>query len=195
MTDQAKTHVGPFIYVWMAVSLLMNISGMAGIVDGFVTWVGFFRDFVGVYKALIREPLSGLAHLVWPTNWPRIPTWVFDCIVIWSGFFLALNLSALRYRGTTLFGWAVEKAKPAEAQVLINLFRLGFLLFVFILGPLSFIILLPRFTKERDEADKNAPVSIRTGVITTYVYFGCLVATMVLIMFLNWQLQKAGIRT
>jgi hypothetical protein len=53
-------------YLWFALSLLLNVSGIASIVDGFVHWAYFFRDFLDLYRHWIREPLSWAVHLVFP---------------------------------------------------------------------------------------------------------------------------------
>ena len=55
--DDKKFFGGPIVYLWLALSLLLNVSGIASIVDGFVHWASFFKDFLDIYRAWIREPL------------------------------------------------------------------------------------------------------------------------------------------
>ena len=97
--DTDKQWLGPFFYLWFALSILLNVSGIASMVDGFVHRANFFRDFLDIYRHLIREPLSWTVHLVWSSWWPRIPPWVFDYLVICSGFFFRLNVLNIRHEG------------------------------------------------------------------------------------------------
>jgi hypothetical protein len=62
--------------------MLLNLSGMASIIDGFVTWANFFRNFIDVYRAVIRQPLAWIGQLLWPFG--PIPGWVLDVFVIWA---------------------------------------------------------------------------------------------------------------
>ncbi len=40
-SDETPKKRNPVIYVWLAVSTVLSLSGMAGIVESIVTWVGF----------------------------------------------------------------------------------------------------------------------------------------------------------
>jgi len=94
---------GPFIYLWLALSMLLNIASIASIVDGFVHWAYFFKDFLDTYRAWIREPISWAVHLVWPSWWPKIPSWVFDLLVIWAAFVFGFNFGVIRNSGRSVF--------------------------------------------------------------------------------------------
>lgn len=82
---------GPWIYVWFCIALLLSVSGMASIVDGFVVWVKFFRNVIDVYRATIREPLANVERLIWSSG--SIPDWAFDVFVVGAGMLLAFRLS------------------------------------------------------------------------------------------------------
>jgi hypothetical protein len=45
-----------WLYVGLVISGLLNLTGLASIVDGLVTWAHFFRDIIDVYRTVIREP-------------------------------------------------------------------------------------------------------------------------------------------
>lgn len=97
-----KHLLGPFFYLWFALSILLNISGIASIVDGFVHWANFFKDFLDTYRAWIREPLVGcparLAFMV-----AQDPPWVFDWLIICAAFFFGLNATFVRHGNRSAF--------------------------------------------------------------------------------------------
>jgi hypothetical protein len=78
--------------MWLALSMLLNILGIASIVDGAITWLGFVAEIVATYRKFLREPLLLLASLFWPTSWPRIPPWAADVFIIQSSFFISFRL-------------------------------------------------------------------------------------------------------
>lgn len=80
------------VLVPLIVSITLNITGLASLVDGFVTWVGFFGEVVQLYEFLIRQPLIHIVNFVYPFSWPRIPLWVFDIAILWTTFGLSTQL-------------------------------------------------------------------------------------------------------
>jgi hypothetical protein len=163
---------GPFLYFWFALSLLLNISGISSIVDGFVHWVGFFRDALDIYRGWIREPLSLVAHLVWPLGWPKIPGWVFDLFVILSTFFLAGNIVSYQVGGHSLVADATKKN-----GVIVGIFTVVVWYFFLPLLGLLFLLLEP-----------NDAVGRRSAV-KFYAYFFLIIAIVIVLAFLNWQFQ------
>jgi hypothetical protein len=172
--DRAKNPLGPFLYLWLALSILLNISGIGSIVDGLVHWAGFFRDALDIYRVWIREPLLWEVHLVWPSSWPRIPGSVFDLLVVWSAFFLAVNLQTYREDGETIFALSIKDMK--EDGVLSTLVVIALCFFAF---PVTAIAL---FFRARSKDDLfSALENVR--------YFILIVATVIVLAFLNWQFQ------
>src|SRR5262245_9235325 len=108
MPTEGKSRLGPFVYLSLLISVLLNISGMASIVDGFVVWAGFFRDFIDLYRAWIREPILWAMNLFWPASWPRIPGWVADWLCISGSFALATNIDDTLDTGKSVLGSMVE---------------------------------------------------------------------------------------
>ncbi len=82
----------PYLVLWLALSVLLNILGIASIVEGAVTWVGFVAELIATYRKFLREPLLYFAALIWPNFWPRIPPWTADVIIIQSSFFISYRL-------------------------------------------------------------------------------------------------------
>ncbi len=112
MPSAAKLGGGPFLYVWLSISMLLNVSGMASIVDGFVVWVGFFREIIDQYRIWVREPILWVVNLTWPSGWPPIPGWVADYLCICSSVYLAMNVVSVRQHGkTTLVHYLDEMVK------------------------------------------------------------------------------------
>jgi hypothetical protein len=136
MTDEAERR-NVWMYVWLCISALINISGMASIVDGFVHWADFFSHLIDIYRAIIREPLAYVVHLVWPSWWPKIPPRMFDYLVVCSAVFLSFNMSAYEERGKTILG-LLKDVEPEEGLrvlatvIVITAFIFGpFLMFLF----------------------------------------------------------------
>ncbi len=170
--DSDKGLLGPFFYLWFGLSILLNVSGIASIVDGFVHWANFFKDFLDIYREWIREPISWAAHLVWPSWWPKIPPWVFDLFVIWSAFFLARNIWSIRRWGRSAVSIIIEDRRGEGIFNLISIFVF------FALGPL----MTPVASLSDDEEN-------RRGAREVLAYFFLLIATVIVLAFLNWQLQ------
>jgi hypothetical protein len=178
MPADPKSKLGPFLYFWLAMSVLLNISGLASIVDGFVVWVGFLRNFIEIYRAWIREPMLWAAHLVWPNGWPRIPGWIMDWLCISGSFALAVNAIALRDEGQTFIGVALE-AGDNFAQRIVFVFLAALVLLA---GPLLFPLLwLSRMPREA-WGTLGAIILTWTAILGGFV----------LLIFLNWQLKRAG---
>jgi hypothetical protein len=171
---------GPFLYLWFALSMLVNISGIGSIVDGLVHWVGFFREAVDIYRAWIREPLSWTVHLVWPSGWPRIPGWAFDLFVVWSTFFLAANIAFYRNTGKTLVAATIKNAGVIGGYLLAAALFLG--------GPIIVCINFfrtDRIVMQRESIDG----AIRRESMEIVIYFFLIIAIVAVFAFLNWQLQ------
>ncbi len=166
-----KNAFGPFLYLWLALSVLLNVSGIASIVDGFVHWVSFFRDFLDIYRHLIREPLSWAVYLVWPCWWWKIPPWVFDLFVIDAALFFGANIVSTKYHGRSLVAEMFDSVRD------------------FFLTPIIFVaqplILLGMYFYPLHERDKSA---VRDCLLYTAAVF----ATVIVLAFLNWQLQHIG---
>jgi hypothetical protein len=171
--SEDKDPLGPFIYVWLALSILINVSGIGSIVDGFVHWVGFFRDFLDIYRTLIHEPISWAAHLIWPSSWPKIPLWAFDVFVIWAGLFLAINIANFRAYGESYWTSAVRAEGVLKGTVWIVVF--------FLLGPVIYPT-VAIFGHDEDREQRGEARQVLT-------YFILLIATVTVLAFLNWQVQ------
>jgi hypothetical protein len=110
----------PIIYAWLLLSLVLNITGIASILDGFVVWADFFKNAISLYQMTIRGPIMLAVNLIYPSAWPRIPGWVFDIVIVWTSFFLAYRLYVLSERTTSPS--PIIKSNP---------------LVIFLLGPLA----------------------------------------------------------
>ncbi len=165
---------GFWIYVWLGVSGLLNLSGMASLVDGFVTWANFFRNIIDVYRATIREPLAWIGHQIWPFG--PIPGWVFDVVVFWAALLLAVNIWLYIEDGKTVFGWMRECSREFEDKV--------FFLLLAILGFVSLPFFGIFWAFEDDDDGRFVK-----GV---FLNFLLLVAAFMLILFINWQIRQHG---
>jgi hypothetical protein len=161
-----------WLYVWLGISGLLNISGMASIVDGFVTWAKFFREFIDAYRWAIRDPLAYIGNAIWPFG--HIPGWVFDVFVLYSALFLAYNIFLyLKYKRLVFNNVRIayqEAFSEAALVAVFSTFLLPILLLIGFLGPPS----------ERED--------VRNVVKNFAFIFGLFI----LILLVNWQLKKLG---
>jgi hypothetical protein len=168
-TEGKSSPLRPFICVWLAISVLLNVSGMASIVDGFVVWGGFIQDFIGLYRHWIREPTHGVLQLLWP--WGPLPRWVADWALIGGSFSVANSIDIKINTGIS------SKASLAVNVVAATLGTLLHLLF----GPLAIVMaVLPPWPL--GGRDRRKPL-----------YWSLMLGIVVLLMFLNWQVKRAGV--
>jgi hypothetical protein len=154
--------------------MLLNVAGIASIVDGLVHWAAFLKDFLGTYRTWIRAPISWAAHLLWPASWPKIPTWGFDLIVVWSAIFLAANICWLKKFSKTIIG------------DLIN--RHG--IFAGVLQTVIAFVTFPFFLAQSLTIPTN--VTEKRLATETSIYFLILISAVIVLAFLNWQLRHLG---
>jgi len=57
-----------------------------------VSWAGFAAHLVETYRTYFREPILHFVVFFWPRNWPKIPGWTIDVLVIQSSFFISYRL-------------------------------------------------------------------------------------------------------
>ena len=82
----------PFLAVYIAISGLLNVLGLASIAEGFVTWSGFVVEIIGVYHRYLRDPIFTVIVHFWPVAWPKLPVWVVDLFIIQTSFFISYRL-------------------------------------------------------------------------------------------------------
>ena len=168
-----------WLYVGLAISGLLNLTGMASIVDGLVTWAHFFREIIDVYRTVIREPLAYVGNHIWPFG--HIPHWAFDVFVLWSALFLATNIFAQRAEGQTLFG-LIRSFYREDGLIKASIAAILFTIFL----PISLITMFLGVAAE----GASEKAEHRRGAIDVVQNFLLILALFVVILFINWQLKK-----
>ncbi len=174
MPEQSERNF--WLYVGLVISGLLNLTGLASIVDGLVTWAHFFRDIIDVYRTMIREPLAYVGNHIWPFG--HIPHWAFDVFVLWSALFLATNIFSHKRYSKTLFGEIREVYRDGG---LIK--ALSYVLFAIFL-PIILIFLPFGLGDAAERAE------YRTVVREILKNFVLILAVFVVMLFINWQLKK-----
>ena len=82
----------PYLVMWLALSMMLNILGIASIVDGAIVWAGFAAEIIATYHKFLRQPLLHAMQFFWPTSWPTIPPWAADILIVQSSFFISFRL-------------------------------------------------------------------------------------------------------
>ncbi len=177
MPEQIKRDF--WLYAGLVISGLLNLTGMASIVDGLVTRTHFFRDIIDVYRALIREPLAYAGNHLRPFG--HIPHWAFDVFVLWSALFLATNIIAYREEGKTILGGIYEDYRNFG---LVHTFETAILLTVFL--PITLVaVLLGALSEDASEKAEG-----RRRVRDIFQNFLLILTLFAVILFINWQLKK-----
>jgi hypothetical protein len=77
----------PYLILYLALSALLNVLGLASLVEGVVTWAGFLAEVINVYHQFLRDPILRAVMYFWPAAWPKVPSWAIDLFIIQSSFF------------------------------------------------------------------------------------------------------------
>jgi hypothetical protein len=214
-----KAEYGPFLYLWLALAMLSNIAGIGSIVDGLVHWVGFFREALDIYRAWIREPLSWAVHVVWPSWWQRIPNWLLDLLVVWSGFFLAGNVYHLKHFRRSIIGAAIHHngfmkggslvarwfvfGPPTLLVMLVGaaihhtsfVEGVGLVARRFVFGPPTLLVMLVAGLRDwAGDDEKKQEEWAKIGLLSreTLLYLLSLIAAVIVLALLNWQFQHVA---
>ena len=177
----------PILLTWLGLSVALNVTGMASLVEGVVTWADFIGQIIAVYRAVIREPMQWIAQLIWPTSWPRIPAAAFDLIVVWSCLFLSANIAVYRAAGIFLLSDAFARIRGVR-----SLFQFLLVATVtFAATPLEILRLL--FTP--NEYRYNPLFPYRREMTYSILYSVLFViGVFVLVLFINYQIKRIGLR-
>jgi hypothetical protein len=158
--------------VWLTLSLgilgLLEISAMASIVDGLVTWAQLFSAFIDAYRWAIRDPLASAGNAIWPFG--AIPGWLFDVFVLWASLFMTFTM-IWRLHGQLVF---------REVRVIYRDDGFGaasLVAFNLILFP---IMLVAAYMGGRAGAGTR---SVLRNFVRIFGLF-------ILILLVNWQLKK-----
>lgn len=113
----------PFVYLWVATGVLLNISGLASLASDLVKWASFFENIWDVYKVTVRDPVFSMLLVVWPEWFPRLPKSAADWLVIWSGLWLAISVYYYQTLGVFLLS---HKFRTVGEDAAEKLFDFGF---------------------------------------------------------------------
>jgi hypothetical protein len=172
LTEKQKPQASGLIYFWLFISWVLNITGLASIVDGLVVWVDFFKNIILIYRRLIRDPLLLFIKWALPVGWPTIPGWCADVLTMYSGLILAASAMFILEHGykTSLFSQFIDKQHPIKSSfksIAITLMMPFFLLFGFMF---------------------KWPWSVWSK--SYYKYLATTLIAFLLVLFVNFQLTK-----
>ena len=97
LTEKKSTYdvPKPFLYVWIALSTLGNLTGIASICDGIVEWVGIFGQYITFYQENIRAPINDFLSSIWLHFIFEMPAWMGDYFVILGAYATSMALFGL----------------------------------------------------------------------------------------------------
>jgi hypothetical protein len=169
--DEANYRGDFAIYLGLTLALLIGISGAASILDGFVHWTNFLKGILDIYRAWLREPISWAVQLVWPASWPAVSSSAIDLFVVWSAFYLAVNIGDLRINGKSYIRNATAGSGYLEFIAIV------FFSFIFI--PLVVLYIFAFSGKHLKSNEAKVPL----------LYVVVLMTVVAGLAFLNWELR------
>lgn len=195
--------------IFLVVSAGFSILGLSSIVDGFVTWVGFFRRILNIYQDHVRDPIAQALNWLL-SDAVELPVFTTDVVVIWTACFAVFRLFvSFEKQHYMIFGYRRK--------------TWYFYPFALMLGPFL-PLYLKYWTNTRTSYEKRiAEEELREGTIgdagwrlnklgklairkrieaalewreaankthrVFMIYYGAAVATFILILFINYQIQ------
>lgn len=173
----------PILVAWLLISVALNVTGLASLVDGAVVWVKFFQQFIDQYRVLVRNPLQAAFHFVWPSSWPTVPGWAFDLLVVWASVFVGTNIAFYRATGGTILGDAWRRVSGIGSFLIFLMISLMMFLSV-PFGTLSLIVRPQNYKKNILFPDR--PRAVRSVAYA----IGAVFAAFILILFVNFQIKR-----
>lgn len=105
------TKFNPWFYVSLALSFLLAMSGITGILDGFVEWIRAFDPMVRTYLDARNWVLGMLPF--------SVPTVLADYLVIGASVLLAVRLAAVTYHRMSMVTGELKPTTREEARSII----------------------------------------------------------------------------
>lgn len=169
-----------WLYLWLLISAGGNVLGLASLVDNVVVWADFFKHVIELYREYIRGPIAFVGNHVWPFG--KIPGWFFDVFVLWSIFFISLNIFAYREDKTTMLSITYQEIMD-ENTIIKKLKALVVILITLFLFPIIFII---QFYAAVIAGDTGVSDPKYAKEVASYV--GIIIAIFIIILFINYQI-------
>lgn len=135
--------------VWLALTVLFNMAGLASLTDRFSDWSDRFQWTIDLFQ--------GVRDLVFAPIWltmgvtPR--DWLADLVLVWLGFFVAWNLVCFGIHGYSLRG-------TLRAFGIGRIRALRLTLFFLLLGPVA-PFWMHRAVRSRMEHQPRRPTGVQ----------------------------------
>ena len=176
-----------FMKIWLAVSVLFNMAGLASLSDRLTTWSGRFQPFVDLFQSVRDAAFAP----VWYGLDVNPPGWVADIVLIWLGFFVAWNLLCFGIHGHALRG-------TLRAFGLGRIRALRMMLTFLLLGPLAPLAMhravswrlnqrTRRPTGVEQESEEKFPHAVGVLVFESLTYAGLLFGLFAVLVLANGQ--------
>lgn len=174
----------PFRTGWLALSVLMTVSGVSSIVEGVLGWGGFLKVFIENYRVYVRTPIASAINFLLPTGW-SVPFWLVDWGILTAGFFVAINVIWVHDFGHLPTQRGVNRLRSGRWLEALGYFAKYVVIFFF--GPILLLILLAHPRPDVETPDGRRTKALKRAGL--YYLYGIL--TLLVVMFLAWQVQKS----
>ena len=104
---ESRGPIRGFVLLWLGLSTLLNVTGIASLIDNVILWADFFTNIIDVYRRTVGAVLSPIYSL-FPL---RVPYWVTDVLVLWSLSLLTTNFLSWEQHHKTIWGVLFEDRK------------------------------------------------------------------------------------
>ena len=157
------------IYLGLTLALFIGISGAASILDGFALDHFLQRHPRYLSRGYTSRFRGGAT--CWPASWPAISSSAIDLFVVWSAFYLAVNIGDLKINGKTFVRNATAGSGYLEFVAIV------FFSFIFI--PLVVLYMFAFSGKHLKSNEAKVPL----------IYVVVLITVVASLALLNWQLR------
>ena len=174
---------------------LLQLLGLASIVESFQIWTGFFQQIVDVYQQWVRAPLYALVLALWPTALPTPPKIGADLLVIWGTFFAAASYHVYHENGRNIIGHIYNEEYDLRRGKAVVVVRTAMkVITIFLIGPILYPVLAVRHYLRggnREQALITPWLVMKPRSILKYVGWQLLILG--LLLFISYQMKTRNI--
>jgi hypothetical protein len=174
---------------------LLQILGLASIVESFQVWTGFFQQIVDLYQQWVRAPLFAVVLALWPAGWPAPPKIGADLLIVWGTFFAAASYHVYHENGRNIVGHIYnDEYDLRRGKTLVMLRTAMKLVTIFLIGPILYPILAIRHYLRGGTSEQpliTPWLVMRPRSILKYV--GRQILILGLLLFISYQMKIRSI--
>jgi hypothetical protein len=125
-------------HVWLAVSLALNILGIAGVAEDALKWKSFLVSILAHYRRYITDPIHDALAWLWPFSF-QLPYAASDSIVLMAGFFAAANFYTIQTEGASVVERLLANHCREGGLIARGICLVSSVLALYVFGPIIYL--------------------------------------------------------